>query len=126
MPLIRVSRWIATNARRQGRRARLAGTVPEGLMWRREARLESPGRTLCYAPKPPSTLVQEPFPVTGPASAGTERGTRALSWATGTQGAVGAILVVLALGLGLRLIVAFLLPGSGFGVDLGAFRAWAI
>jgi predicted membrane-bound dolichyl-phosphate-mannose-protein mannosyltransferase len=63
--------------------------------------------------------------VTGPASGGTERGTRAPSRATGTQGAVGAVLVVLALGLALRLIIAYLLPGSGFEVDLNAFRAWA-
>ena len=74
---------------------------------------------------PPSTLVQEPFPVTGPASRGTERGTRAPSRLTGTQGAVGAVLVVLALGLALRLIIAYLFPGSGFGVDLNAFRFWA-
>ena len=64
--------------------------------------------------------------MTGPAARGTERGTRAPSRVTGTQGAVGAVLVVLALGLALRLIIAYLLPGSGFGVDLGAFRAWAI
>ena len=63
--------------------------------------------------------------MTGPAARGTERGTRAPSGLTGTQGAVGAILVVLALGLALRLILAYLLPGSGFGVDIGAFRAWA-
>ena len=63
--------------------------------------------------------------MTGPAAGGTERGTRAPSRATGTQGAVGAVLVVLALGLALRLIIAYLLPGSGFGVDLGAFRSWA-
>ena len=63
--------------------------------------------------------------MTGPAARGTERETRAPSRLTGTQGAVGAILVVLALGLVLRLILAYLLPGSGFGVDLGAFRAWA-
>ena len=63
--------------------------------------------------------------MTGPAARGTERGTRAPSRLTGTQGAVGAILVVLALGLALRLILAYLLPGSGFGVDIGAFRAWA-
>ena len=49
--------------------------------------------------------------MTGPASGGTERGTRAPSRATGTQGAVGAVLVVLALGLALRLIIAYLLPG---------------
>jgi Gpi18-like mannosyltransferase len=35
------------------------------------------------------------------------------------------ILVLLGLGLGLRLIIAQLLPGSGFGVDIGAFRYWA-
>ena len=63
--------------------------------------------------------------MTGPASTGTERAIRAPSRATGTQGAVGAVLVVLALGLGLRLTIAYLLPGSGFGVDLGAFQSWA-
>ena len=63
--------------------------------------------------------------MTGPASGGIERGTGAPSRSTGTQGAVGAVLVVLALGLALRLIIAYLLPGSGFGVDLGAFRFWA-
>jgi Gpi18-like mannosyltransferase len=63
--------------------------------------------------------------VTGPATGGTERGTGAPSRVTGTQGAVGAVLVVLALGLALRLIIAYLLPGSGFSVDLGAFRYWA-
>ena len=64
--------------------------------------------------------------MTGPATRGTERGTRAPSRVTGTQGAVGAVLVVLALGLALRLIIAYLLPGSGFGVDLGAFRVLGV
>ena len=63
--------------------------------------------------------------MTGPALGGTERGTRAPSRPTGTQGAVGAVLVVLALGLAFRLIIAYLLPGSGFGVDLDAFQFWA-
>ena len=63
--------------------------------------------------------------MTGPATGGTERGTRAPSRLTGTQGAVGALLVVLALGLALRLILAYLFPGSGFGVDLNAFQFWA-
>jgi hypothetical protein len=63
--------------------------------------------------------------VTGPASGGPERGTGASTRATGTQGAVGAILVVLALGLALRLIIAYLLPGSGFEADLISFRFWA-
>lgn len=70
--------------------------------------------------------MQEPFyPVTGPASGGLERGTGAPARSTGTQGAVGAILIVLALGLALRVIIAYLLPGSGFQQDLDAFRFWA-
>ena len=63
--------------------------------------------------------------MTGPASGGTERGTGAPSRTTGIQGAVGAVLVVLALGLALRLIIAYLLPGSGFANDIAAFQAWA-
>ena len=63
--------------------------------------------------------------MTGPASGGSERGTAAPSRSTGTQGAVGAVLIVLALGLALRLIIAYLLPGSGLHNDLGAFRFWA-
>ena len=75
---------------------------------------------------PPSTLVQEPFyPVTGPESGAPERGTGAPPRPTGTQGAVGAVLIVLALGLAFRLIIAYLLPGSGFDVDLASFRFWA-
>ena len=70
--------------------------------------------------------MQEPLiPVTGPVPGGPERGTGAPSRSTGTQGAVGAILIILALGLALRLIIAYLLPGSGFEVDLQAFRFWA-
>ncbi len=63
--------------------------------------------------------------MTGPETHGIERETRAPSLVTGTRGAVGAILVVLALGLVFRLILAYRLPGSGFEVDLGAFRYWA-
>src|SRR5690349_2951102 len=89
-------------------------------------RLRGPPGDPVLRSDPPSTLVQEPpFPVTGPASRGTERGTRAPTRLTGTLGAVGAVLVVLALGLVLRTIIARLLPGSGFGVDLNAFRFWA-
>lgn len=70
--------------------------------------------------------MQEPiYPVTGAASGGTERGTGAPTWSTGTQGAIGAILIVLALGFTLRLIIAYLIPGSGFESDLGSFQAWA-
>ncbi|MDO8484703.1 MAG: phospholipid carrier-dependent glycosyltransferase [Candidatus Limnocylindrales bacterium] len=61
----------------------------------------------------------------GPASGGTVRGSGAPSRATGSRGTVGAVLVVLALGLALRLIIAYLLPGSGFATDLNAFDFWA-
>ncbi len=63
--------------------------------------------------------------MTGPAARWTDGDTRVPWRLTGTRGAVGAVLVVLALGLALRLIIAYLLPGSGFEVDLGAFRYWA-
>jgi hypothetical protein len=70
--------------------------------------------------------VQEPFyPVTGPDPGAYERGTGALPRSTGPQGAVGAVLIVLALGLALRLILLYLLPGSGFEADLNSFRFWA-
>jgi hypothetical protein len=70
--------------------------------------------------------VQEPIsPVTGPDPGARERGTGALPRSTGTQGAVGAILIVLALGLALRLTLLYLLPGSGLSFDLASFRAWA-
>ncbi len=63
--------------------------------------------------------------MTGPVSGGYERGTGAPSRSTGMQGTLGAILIVLALGLALRLILAYLLPGSGFDADLSSFRFWA-
>ena len=65
---------------------------------------------------PPSTLVQEPFPGDWPRNGGTERGTGAPSRATGTREPSARSSSVLALGLALRLIIAYLLPGSGFGV----------
>ena len=44
---------------------------------------------------------------------------------TGFGNAAGGILVLLALGLAFRLIIAYLLPGSGFNVDVVSFRFWA-
>ena len=44
---------------------------------------------------------------------------------TGAGEAAGGLLVVLFLGLAFRLIIAYALPGSGFGADIGAFRFWA-
>ena len=39
--------------------------------------------------------------------------------------AATGIVVLLALGLALRLIIAYLIPGSGFAVDLASFQYWA-
>ncbi len=61
----------------------------------------------------------------GPAMGGTVRGSEAPSRATGTRHTVGAVLAVLAFGLALRLVIAYLLPGSGFATDLDAFAAWS-
>ncbi len=44
---------------------------------------------------------------------------------TGFPDAATGILVLLALGLIFRLIIAYALPGSGFRVDLDSFRFWA-
>jgi len=59
-------------------------------------------------------------PATGEPDRGVEAPTR-----TRTREAASAILIVLALGLAFRLILAYLLPGSGFEADLNAFRFWA-
>ena len=61
----------------------------------------------------------------GPAFGGPVRGSGAPLRATGTRDTVGALLAVLALGLALRLIIAYLLPGSGFRTDLESFDFWA-
>jgi Gpi18-like mannosyltransferase len=41
------------------------------------------------------------------------------------RAAIGQLAIILAAGLAFRLILAYLLPGSGFANDLGAFTAWA-
>ena len=63
--------------------------------------------------------------MTGPELSAPGRGTGAPPRSTGTQGAVGAVLITLALGLALRFILLYLLPGSGFDADLVSFRFWA-
>src|SRR3954468_10562881 len=81
----------------------------------------------CATLRSTSTLVQESqlLPVTDPATGVPDRGTGAATRTSGTRHAAGAILVVLALGLAFRLIIAQQLPGSGFQVDLISFRGWA-
>ena len=43
----------------------------------------------------------------------------------GTRDDVGGILILLALALTFRVIIAYLLPGSGFASDLSSFQYWA-
>ena len=62
--------------------------------------------------------------MSGPGAGESDRGTVAPARSTRERDAVGAILVVLALGLALRVIIAYLLPGSGFKVDLQSFDSW--
>lgn len=63
--------------------------------------------------------------MSGPATGEPGRGIETPKRTAGTRDAASAILIVLALGLALRLILTQALPGSGFEVDLNAFRAWA-
>jgi dolichyl-phosphate-mannose--protein O-mannosyl transferase len=63
--------------------------------------------------------------VTGPATGEPDRGTGSPTRTTGTRDTVSAIVIVLALGLAFRLILAQALPGSGFRNDLYAFQFWA-
>ncbi|HEX2626452.1 MAG TPA: phospholipid carrier-dependent glycosyltransferase, partial [Candidatus Limnocylindrales bacterium] len=62
--------------------------------------------------------------MTGPAI-GEPDPERAAPARTGFAGAASGILVLLVVGLILRLIIAYLIPGSGFRNDLGAFQFWA-
>ena len=62
--------------------------------------------------------------MTGPAFGAPDPG-RAGPPRTGLLDAVTGITGLLVLGLALRLIIAYLIPGSGFGVDLSSFQFWA-
>ena len=50
---------------------------------------------------------------------------RAAPSRTGFLDAAGGILILLVAGLTFRLIIAYLLPGSGFESDLASFQGWA-
>ncbi len=62
--------------------------------------------------------------MTGPAVGEPDPGWAARSRTESEDGTVG-VLVLLAAGLAFRLIIAYLLPHSGFGVDIQSFRFWA-
>ncbi len=61
--------------------------------------------------------------MTGPMAGEPVRGESAMH--AGTRDGVGSILILLALGLAFRVIIAYLLPGSGYANDIGAFQYWA-
>ena len=63
--------------------------------------------------------------MTGPATGEPDRSDAAPMRTSGTRNAASAILILLAVGFVLRLIIAYILPGSGFRNDLDAFRFWA-
>jgi Gpi18-like mannosyltransferase len=62
--------------------------------------------------------------LTGPAIGEPDPG-RAASARPGFLDAADGILILLAAGLAFRLIIAYLLPGSGFASDLSSFQGWA-
>jgi hypothetical protein len=61
--------------------------------------------------------------LTGPVSGEPVRGGGATR--AGTRDDVGGILILLALALTFRVIIVYVLPGSGFATDLGLFQYWA-
>ena len=63
--------------------------------------------------------------MTGPVASETGRDASASPGTSGMRDSARAIGALLAAGLVFRLIIAYLLPGSGFKVDLGAFEYWA-
>jgi hypothetical protein len=63
--------------------------------------------------------------LTGPVTSEPRPDARASLGTTGMRDSARAIGTLLAAGLAFRLIIAYLLPGSGFKVDLGAFQYWA-
>ena len=63
--------------------------------------------------------------MTGPATGEPDRSSAAPIRTSGTRNAASEIVILLALGFALRIIIAYILPGSGFANDLAAFRFWA-
>ena len=85
------------------------------------------GRALGYTPVHLSARSRRPNeqPVPGPAAGESARAGEQAR--VGVRDAIVPLAVLLALGLALRLIIAYvLLPGSGFKVDVGSFNGWAM
>ena len=84
-------------------------------------------RALGYTPIHLSARSRRPYqqPVPGPAAGESARAGEQAR--VRVRDAIVPLGVLLALGLALRLIIAYvLLPGSGFKVDLGSFSGWAM
>ena len=73
---------------------------------------------------PPQTLVQEAI-LSGRGSGGPSRGAGGPTQTTWARDGVGAILVVLAVGLAFRLLIVKVYGGTGLEFDLASFRGWA-
>src|SRR5262245_26669188 len=106
---------------RSGRRRR--GLREAGRASHGEDRCGGSSRHPLVRSQAPHRSLETDLVLTGPAIGEPDPG-RAAPTRTGT-GDTGGILVLLALGLAFRLIIAYLLPGSGFSNDVAAFRFWA-
>src|SRR5438445_2318315 len=75
---------------------------------------------------PPQRSFGEIQPLSsGRVPGGPSRDADAPTRTTWTRDDAGAILILLALGLAFRVIIAYVNPGSGFRVDLTSFHAWS-
>jgi hypothetical protein len=79
----------------------------------------------CYTPLP-SSLVLGRSAVATPGAGQTDRSLGASGRSVRAPTVVTAVTILLLAGLGLRLIIAYVLyPGSGFETDIASFTAWA-
>src|ERR1035437_842985 len=75
---------------------------------------------------PPQPSSRRPFRLAGPSTGQAGPRGRTAAGTSSPVTLVSTFVVLLALGLALRLIIAYvLLPGSGFKSDLGSFQYWA-
>src|SRR4051794_34029727 len=91
-------------------------------MWRRAA--DGSGSDPRLYSAPPQRSSRRAF-LTGPVTSEPSTDAHASTGTSGMRDSFRAIGTLLAAGFVLRLIIAYLLPGSGFKVDLGAFEYWA-